>query len=505
MKKKYILHVIGMILIGIVGAMYSVQAQTASTELKINDQSIYSIKVVLDDDRYTITVDSLNKSEENSITVTNFTSSVLEQFVLNTHQKKNPGFLKMDNAIKAQVGLKFMELIAALYNVSQEGQSIAKIELKDEVPVYNKQNYTAVSDLFKASEAQIVFEDGFIKSVIVNGTYQGKNYVFSNHYGIGISTRRNISVLVKQRLFNEKNSNDSLYILLGEVIIYDRILDKKTNDYSPANQRVYISSKNEDRLTLKKTPSPEIFTLNIFSDFVGVNQNNPNGLIQTEFSKRINFFTKRIGLFKQFGIGILTHVMPSFELTKIEQNNREMPLSQYQVNDSMVTNYANPLQILRYSTANVKTEINLIDIQGAALNIHINGFLGMAVTHVNDSIKEGGIKKNVDESINSFLTGGNVKFIFNPESKWSYTMIGSATYIKNLNDQLDYYTLKNNQLESVNNWLLGAEFLVTWNTNDDNKLFGRFRYNWESNNIYNNYSQFQIGYSIKFKAAKPNN
>jgi len=504
MKAKQILRISILMLVGVIGTIYAVQAQTAITELKISDQAIYSIKVVKDDDRYTITVDSLTKTEENSITVSSFTSSVLEQFVLNAHQKKDAGYLVMSDETKALIGLKFMELTAALYNVPQEGQSIAKIELKGEVSVYSSNTYHPVAKKFKTSDAQIVFEDGFIKSVMINGIYDGKDYVFSNHYGIGISTRRNVTVLIRQRLYNENNAKDTLYILLGEAITYERILEKKTNDYSPADQRVYVSSKSEDKLILKKTPSPEIFTLNIFSDFVGVNQNNPNGLIQTEFSKRINFFTKRIGLFRQFGIGILTHVMPSFELTKIEQNNREMPLMQYQVNDSTITNYANPLQILRYSTANVKTEVNLVDIQGAALNVHVNGFIGMTVTHVNDSILEDGVKMNVDESINSFLAGGNMKFIFNPENKWSYTMVGTASYIKNLNDQISYYTLKSDQLENINNWLLGAEFLVTWNTNDDNKLFGRFRYNWESNNVYNNYSQFQIGYSIKFKASKPN-
>lgn len=504
MKTKQISRIGIWMLISIIGTIYSAQAQTATTELKISDQAIYSIKVVKDDDRYTITVDSLTKTEENSITVSSFTSSVLEQFVLNVHQKRKPDYLIMADETKALVGLKFMELTAALYNVPQEGQSIAKIELQEDVPVYINRNSKLYDEAFKALDAQIVFEDGFIKSIMINGTLNGKDYMFSNHYGIGISTRRNITVLVRQKLFNENNSSDTLHILLGEAINYERILEKKTNDYSPADQRVYVSSKSEDKLILKKTPSPEIFTLNIFSDFVGINQNNPNGLIQTEFSKRINFFTKRKGLFRQFGIGILTHVIPSFELTKIEQNNREMPLRRFTINDSNVTYYANPLQILRYSTANVKTEMNWVDIQGAALNFHLNGYLGMAVTHVNDSIIVEGVKEEVDESINSFLAGWDAKFIFNPESKWSYTMVGTASYIKNLNDQISYYTVKDNELKNVNDWLFGVEFLVTWNTNDDNKLFGRFRYDWESDNVYNNYSQFQIGYSIKFKASKPN-
>ncbi|UTW65426.1 hypothetical protein KFE94_12265 [bacterium SCSIO 12643] len=506
MKTKQILRIGILMLISIIGAIYSAQAQTATTELKISDQAIYSIKVVKDDEGYTITADTLNGKSERSISVTNFTSAVLEQFIWSIHKEKiGIETLQIQESDKALISLKFIELTAALFNIPQKGQKIANISLNKMVRVKG----TKSREFFYVKDAQIVFEDGFIKSIIVYVNIDDTNYIFSNQYGIGVTTRRNITSLNDIYLYNENHTRNNYSINLGEVIEYNRINDIATNDFSPKNQKIFLTpyeteSSDDKKLELRKTSSPEIFTYNIFSDVVGLNQNNPNGLIQMEFSKRINIWTQRCKLLRLGGIGGFTHIMPTFDFTKIEQNNREMPLISYPVNDTTVTYYANPLQILRYSTGNVKTELNVLDFEGAAMDIHINGFAGIALTQVNDTILKEGVKKEVDESINSFLTGGNLKFIFNPENKWSYTMIGTLTYIKNLNDQFDYYTLKNSELNKVNNLLLGAELLITWNTNEDNKLFGRFRYNWESNNVYNNYSQFQIGYSIKFKASKPN-
>tara|TARA_R110002050_G_scaffold20348_1_gene57658 strand:- start:48723 stop:50309 length:1587 start_codon:yes stop_codon:yes gene_type:complete len=502
----------------------SSMAQEATTELLIG-KTLFDVRVKFAEDLYTISLDSNGASSTNSITVTSFTSSVFKNYVISIMESKTKSTFVPDDTMKMRLNLRYIELMAALFNIDQKGQRIATIELKKRSVINTKElihstdtisidtvstdtiwihvkskthHYTI--DSLKIIDAQIVFEDGFIKSVIVKGTFGNNVCYFSNKYPIGITTRKNILDLGRVRLYNEIRWGKE-YIYLGDAITYKRELGVRTNDYSPANQKVIVTKNDKNGIILKKTPSQEIFTLNIFSDFVGINASNPNGLIQTEISKRINFWTKRIRFLGIGGIGMFTHIAPVLEISKIEENNRYMPFLNQSI-DISNTNYANPLQVLRYSTANVRTELNLIDIQTAALTFNFNFLAGVAVTKVKDSAFIQSKLTFVDETINSFGYGANAKFIFNPESKWSYTMTGTYLKVNNLNDKFLYRTINNGVLTNSSSDILSGELLVAWNTTKDNKLFGRFRYNWESNNVYNNYSQFQVGFSKKFKSSK---
>jgi YbbR domain-containing protein len=99
--------------------------QVATTELRISEIYLFDIKVELKDDRYTISMDTNGASSSNSITVTNFTSSVFQSFVISTMKVKNSGTFVLSDGLKNKVNTRFIELMAALINTEQKGQKIA--------------------------------------------------------------------------------------------------------------------------------------------------------------------------------------------------------------------------------------------------------------------------------------------------------------------------------------------------------------------------------------------
>lgn len=367
---------------------------------------------------------------------------------------------------------------------------------------------TQKKDSLKIESARLVFEDGAIRQITIQGKHNGTHKIFSNKFSIGASTRKNIQNFSNITLYQETHAKPSEQnIKLSEAINYQRIVDLKTNDFSPADVTVeLVPDKKQD---LYKSSSAKLFSLNIFSDLVGFNNDNPNGLVQFEFSKRINLWTKRTDawLMNYMGIGWFTYMTPKFELAKIEENNRNIELSSISPNDSTTINYLNPLDLHRFSYARISTEVNFIDLQGPSVSLHSNFFVGVAVTQVQDTVAVNGNERIFDESINSLMLGANMRAIFNPESRWSFELSSRWTYFDPLNSNFTYQSIEKGEIKKANNLLSSWEFLFTWNTGEANtaqanKLFGRFRFNHEWNYWNNNYSEFQIGYSIFLKSNK---
>ncbi len=362
----------------------------------------------------------------------------------------------------------------------------------------------------KVEYARIVFEDGTIKQITVKGTHNGQTKIFSNQFAIGITTRRNIEAFDGINLYQETYvAPKSQSITLSDVVDYERLVDLRTNDFSPADVTIDLQPKETQELF--KASSTQLFTLNVFSDLVGFNNNNPNGLVQLEFSKRINLWTKRRdnSLMRGTGIGYFTYMTPNFELAKIEENNRSIKVNQHTNSTGLTVNYLSPLEIHRFSFARTSNEVNMIDLQGPSLSLHLNTAIGVAVTQLQDTIPDNSSELILDEHINSLMLGAQLRAIFNPESKWAFELSSRWTYIDPLigSSALKLRSVEKEMLRGPNYLINSWEFLLTWNTGNtnsgsSNKLFGRFRFNHEWDYWNNNYSEFQIGYSIFLKSSQ---
>ncbi|MBU3663815.1 MAG: hypothetical protein FGM41_11555 [Bacteroidetes bacterium] len=353
------------------------------------------------------------------------------------------------------------------------------------------------TDTFNAESCAIVFENGFISSIVVSGEYNGKNVRFSNIYGIGITTRQNISDLARIRLYDELGNFPS-FVLLNQVIEYSRLIDNYTRDYSPSEITVHLSS-NEPEKPVFKSPSTKLFRLNIYSDFIGINEDNPNGLVQIEADKRINLWTKRVAK-----VSALTFLNPYFEWSKIEQHNRSVQFSE--VGGQF---YLSPLEVYRYSMIEAGTLLNLLDGDGSVVHAQLNLLPALTFTQLTDSVNQSnGGKEYVDEKINSVLLGLEAKANFSPEKTWSLALSTRVFGYWNLNSTFPYYSINESvdsqKLVDPKRWLNDISMLVTIRTGkgSDNQLFARLGFIHELGNIYNNFAQVQLGYSIYLKASR---
>jgi hypothetical protein len=357
-----------------------------------------------------------------------------------------------------------------------------------------------ITQSFKPERCQVVFEDGFISSIIVKGKLGEKPVVFSTEHPVGVSTRKAIKKLKNNRLYDELG-NTNAYIYLGDVICYEREDDVLTKDFSPKNHKVILNEEVQEK-ELYKLPVSKLFRVNFFSDFIGLDDANPNGLVQIEVSKRLNLNTHRKSLLKG-GLSGFTHLTPFFTWSKIEENNRSMPLSE--TNGSI---YATPIELLRYSYIQTGFSLNIIDMYWPAVDVQINAIPGVTFTNVIDSVSDGtSAEQAVQNNVMSSMLGGEVLFKFLPEKAWGLELSSKSFYAWNLNPAINYNSIKteNGSVEVVdpNRWLHDLSMLITIRSgsNNDNLFYARIGIIHEWNNLYNNFAQIQLGYSIYLKSS----
>jgi hypothetical protein len=78
----------------------------------------------------------------------------------------------------------------------------------------------------------------------------------------------------------------SRFIKLSDLLIYDIVLENEKEDYSPANKVISLAPHNPI-IELRKEKRSKILDISAYTDFVGLDQQQPNGLIQFEVKRRI--------------------------------------------------------------------------------------------------------------------------------------------------------------------------------------------------------------------------
>lgn len=378
------------------------------------------------------------------------------------------------------------------YNVSSKDVTLRPIRKW----LVFKDTLAVVEETMIAESCQLVFENGFIASIIVSGTVEGRKVNFSSQYSIGVTTRSNIRAFSQIALFDELN-NTSGYIKLNEVIEYGRVNDVYTRDYSPMDGKVVLS-ENSTNATLYKSPSSKLFRLNVFSDFVGLNEENPNGLVQIEVDKRINIWTKRVNKVSWF-----TFLTPYFEWSKIEEHNRSLTFS-----EGNGEYYTSPLEVYRYSMIESGILLNVFEGDGAVFGCQVNLLPALTFTQVKDTLQSStGTNEYVDERINSFIIGGELKLTFSPEKTWGMAISTRPFYYSTLNAGIPYKSPEEDMtsvsLNEPNRWLNDLSLLITLRlgSDSDNLFFARLGMVHELANFNNNFAQVQLGYSMYLKTA----
>lgn len=314
---------------------------------------------------------------------------------------------------------------------------------------------------------------------------------------------------LKKRSFNA-------YFILSNVLDYKVATEIDNEDYSPTNSKIELSEPNSHQ-GLKKEKRSKILSSKIYSDFMGLTNDQPNGLVQIEVSKRINLVSGRAqGFFKgidsknQKGryAGGLTYIEPRFTISKIEENNRYLSLdsSQLDRNKSLNNNtkhfFLNPLEVLRYQQWSFGMDLNIykLNLQNRKSNFQINGSFIYGRTSVADSLEISQNQiiptqtQNVSR-INTTTWGLSIQYEVKPDSRYGFSFGYDFRWMDLNNNQFEYNTDFKNSYHTA--WFNGF-----FKVNNESKLFWRFRKHWLTHNNTNNFYQIQFGYELDiFKGA----
>lgn len=458
----------------------------------------------------------------NPMQLTTFKSVFAGKMEAKLKEKNIPDF-------EDKVKTLFYNIIAySLAGSKEDAPRAGFLTIQDSVLVYKGNNCKPKDEKkpvkVKVTDVSIEFLEGFIELIKIEAEdRKGEGFRFENKYGIGFSTRGNYKMLYKTCLYNARDTGEqSRYIVVGDLLDYSYETRLKTKDFSPANQM--LNTYGGKRVELKKDANSRILEFLVFSDFLGIEQDNPNGLIQVEFEKRINLNTHRLQTFRCLnrwfaqGIGFFQFVRPALTLSKIEENNRALlatPNDSIRSDSTLASQTViNPVEVLNHQNLAVGLDLNLFMLDNSAAKFHAYLNLGFRFgrTQILDSLRR--LNEAKDEiiktgntasfGINYFLLHPEFSIEFLPDERYGLTLSYRPQYFVRAFDSPRLQTQdRRGEVQKVHErWIHTFELLGYLKTSKQGKLFARWRFNHQAGNINQNFYQLQLGYSMYFTAKR---
>lgn len=419
----------------------------------------------------------------------------------------------------------------------------ADFTVKEKVGMYTEKYRDKTSqtvDSYQVKKVQVEISDGYVENIQVflqDPYHPDVQKIFTNLYSIGISSRQNIKDFKKVHLYSlasppfvTKKDTISHSILLADLVDYIPTLAVQRRDYSPAD--MVFETHGGSSLELEKEKTNKLFQANIYTDFIGLREDKPNGLIQTEVSKRINTNTiqylVKSPLIYRFirSIGYFQYISPVVTLSKIEQQNkylilndldsvrrRSKPEDTAKLNKDL-NRYASAIKLLQYQSFSGGLDFNLFAFSNHDLKysvcVNVGGRIG--ITPVRDSltkVESGKIVKTGftnDYTINTLQFYPSLAISWLPEERFSLTLSDKLVYVKPLNNTIQMLGWEKDDQEKfiVKNgaFINMIELQMALNVSEKGKMFARMRLNSEFNQAKGNFLQVQLGYAINILGSK---
>jgi hypothetical protein len=376
------------------------------------------------------------------------------------------------------------------------------------------------SNHYNIMNVEIEFDEGYIENLKVDVAYGDTVLKFENGYPIGFASKRDYRIVELVTLY-ALEGEDRYSIDLREVITrYEQKHEVGRRDYSPANQVITLDFETDSRrqLELSKESTAKLFELKTFSDFVGFDQDKPNGLIQFEVDKRLNLNSRRRGQFKrwQYSLGSFQFLLPSIVMSKIEDNNKFLILEykdQFTNNAYSPVKFTSTLELKRYENFSVGADINwfIIDVPPLKSSLCVNGGFRYGRVSVRDSLRE--FSNNTIETTDFVHEYGVNTYTISP-LKVIWEVRTDERYTFSLGGGLHFYYLRDNSFLQVANIPTfaetpddGGDSKVLYKnvlmqlsfkpqTEGAGKLFFRYQYNWQQGFWRTGFHQIQVGYSV---------
>lgn len=387
------------------------------------------------------------------------------------------------------------------------------------------------SNDFKVKKVEIVIHNGFMNRVRAVVEICGVDYLFNNPIPVGISSLRNINSFNKYYL----RCNDpiqrkvpgkgyvSYVINLMDLVRYVPNLTRNVFDKSPRNTTHTIVVNNNPTVhTVYKEPVSRLIQAAIFSDFMGIDETKPNGLIQTELYRRMNLHTVRNQLWgsKDINWGIFQYLRPNITISKVEDKERVLPLDYLTTNvngQEQTHAYASSIDLHLYQYMRVGSLFNLALFQNPHLHttVEFNTGFYFGLVPLKDSLRLNPIRlpENNEYTAITFETflETNIKFSMDEYFGFSmsytpFVLIGLGEYYNQVKDRDNFV----DNLEQGGFWdrsFLGKAELLVWvkpaPKKTNGRFFGRYRFIHQLSNVNLYYHQIQVGYSFYLEIPRP--
>lgn len=343
--------------------------------------------------------------------------------------------------------------------------------------------------------------------------------IFQNRVPISYSTKKDVS---RDVFFNDKEVKlftnrpfygKSLYINFSDVFYNNFKLLNATENYSPVDG-IIIVKPGETGKIIYKEKTVNILQAKVFSDFVGLNENQPNGLIQTEISKRV-YLNSNIHQFgKRYAYrGWVNSIEPKVVLSKLEGNNRDLILDTFSM-DNKIQHYVSTIDFYQHVNFSSGGAVNLFYL--GLPKIHTMFYLNFGVSFNRasiafpiplDSLNNTAIQP---ESFNVNAVNLYPEFVFSiqphPSYRFNYTLRWSPYYrifsndFRQLNTPEKFLTDGNDG----NRQMISSEFTASIRPQRDKtgELFFRTFITFIPGDANLNFYQAQVGYSFNILSQK---
>lgn len=312
----------------------------------------------------------------------------------------------------------------------------------------------------------------------------------------------------------DKTFNWEKKIFVGNLLKYDEDFTNLTKDYSPKDTTYkfsFFKETTDTSISVVRESTSKILELNIFSDFLGIEKANPNGLIQFELARKFNLLTHRKTFSRKHiytNYGWFNHITANFVLSKIEDKERRLSLSEYSQSPLIMRKSATTLDLFNYQFMNLglNTSMFLVDVPMLKSTFSINLGVHFGRTAISDSLfieDSGKLKKNqlVNEyGVNHLQVAPEIRWQIFPDERYGLNVSNRITWLKVFSDK---FTQTNNPDELA---LLNAseairrrpfnsfEILGFFKPTKLSKLFFRYRINTQFCHVSNNFHQAQVGF-----------
>lgn len=399
------------------------------------------------------------------------------------------------------------------------GEGVAKMKVED-----TSDRYNTVATLHVKS-VQLEINDGAIENLYVVGALSETSnnlLIFKINYPVSYSFLRDYGSPF--RFFATENTYSPNYMFfVSDLLKYIPKLYSNNKNYAPDN-KVYYLSPGTDTLLYREETS-QILKAKVYTDFVGINEDQPNGLIQTEVSRKfiINPARYKIGRYGTLiNFGWVNFFEPEIAITKVEQNNKSIPVrTKYNIvdNNFKEIRYLSIIELMQFQNFRASLNINglLLDLPRASSTFMCNFKVQYGRTSVTDTIRKIDGSQIVNTSgvknynLNTFQYIPEVTLSIKPDTRFGMSVSASMTFFNLKND--DVLQVGNIKKFLMENQVVKGSYIGSFSFNANLKsgiiidsrgngnqskgeFFFKCSYNVLNTETSQNYFQALLGYSF---------